>query len=105
MKWSLFGPTYYTKLKIAPEEYNLFLTESRFTSRKDRKKTLEMVFETFNCTSTYLVAQSCLAAFSVGKSTGISIDYGHTSLNFAPNYDEFFSKTLRSSYFNFRRRY
>lgn len=84
--------TFYAELKIAPEEHNLLLTESPFTSRKDREKTLEMMFETFNCASTYIVAQSVLAAYSVGKSTGISIDCGHTSLNFAPIYEGFLQK-------------
>ena len=85
----IWANTFYTELKIAPEEHNLLLSESPFTSRKDREKTLEMMFETFNCASTYIVAQSVLAAYSVGKSTGISIDCGHTSLNFAPIYEGF----------------
>ena len=81
--------TFYGELKISPEEHNLLLTESPFITRKDREKMLEMMFETFNCASTYLAAQSVLAAYSVGKSTGISIDCGHTSLNFAPIYEGF----------------
>ena len=88
----IWANTFYTELKIAPEEHNLLLTESPFTSRKDKEKTLEMMFETFNCASTYIVAQSVLAAYSVGKSTGISIDCGHTSLNFAPIYEGFLQK-------------
>jgi len=88
----IWANTFFAELKIAPEEHNLLLTESPFTSRKDREKTLEMMFETFNCASTYIVAQSVLAAYSVGKSTGISIDCGHTSLNFAPIYEGFLEK-------------
>ena len=74
--------TFYSELKIAPEEHNILLSESPFTSREDREKTLETMFETFNCASVYIEAQSVLAAYSVGKSTGISVDCGHTSLNF-----------------------
>ena len=88
----IWANTFYGELKIAPEEHNLLLTESPFITRKDREKTIEMMFETFNCASTYLVAQSVLAAYSVGKSTGISIDCGHTSLNFAPIYEGFLQK-------------
>ena len=88
----IWANTFYAELKIAPEEHNLLLTESPFTSRKDREKTLEMMFETFNCASTYIVAQSVLAAYSVGKSTGISVDCGHTSLNFAPIYEGFLQR-------------
>ena len=88
----IWANTFYTELKIAPEEHNLLLTESPFITRKDREKTLEMMFETFNCASTYIVAQSVLAAYSVGKSTGISIDCGHTSLNFAPIYEGFLQR-------------
>jgi len=53
---------------------------------------LEMMFEAFNCASIYLVAQSVLAAYSVGKSTGISIDYDHNSLNFVPIYEGFLQR-------------
>ena len=88
----IWANTFYGELKIAPEEHNLLLTESPFITRKDREKTLEMMFETFNCASTYIVAQSVLAAYSVGKSTGISIDCGHTSLNFAPIYEGFLQR-------------
>ena len=68
----IWANTFYGELKISPEEHNLLLSESPFITRKDREKMLEMMFETFNCASTYLVAQSVLAAYSVGKSTGIS---------------------------------
>ena len=84
--------TFYSELKIAPEEHNILLSESPFTSREDREKTLETMFETFNCASVYIEAQSVLAAYSVGKSTGISVDCGHTSLNFAPIYEGFLQK-------------
>ena len=84
--------TFYSELKIAPEEHNILLSESPFTSREDREKTLETMFETFNCASVYIEAQSVLAAYSVGKSTGISVDCGHTSLNFAPVYEGFLIK-------------
>ena len=84
--------TFYSELKIAPEEHNILLSESPFTTREDREKTLETMFETFNCASVYIEAQSVLAAYSVGKSTGISVDCGHTSLNFAPVYEGFLIK-------------
>ena len=84
--------TFYSELKIAPEEHNILLSESPFTSREDREKTLETMLETFNCASVYIEAQSVLAAYSVGKSTGISVDCGHTSLNFAPVYEGFLIK-------------
>ena len=88
----IWANTFYGELKISPEEHNLLLSESPFITRKDREKMLEMMFETFNCASTYLVAQSVLAAYSVGKSTGISIDCGHSSLNFAPIYEGFLQR-------------
>ena len=84
--------TFYSELKIAPEEHNILLSESPFTTRQDREKTLETMFETFNCASVYIEAQSVLAAYSVGKSTGISVDCGHSSLNFAPMYEGFLLK-------------
>ena len=84
--------TFYSELKIAPEEHNIIMSESPFNSRKDREKILETMFETFNCASVYIEAQSVLAAYSVGKSTGISVDCGHSSLNFAPMYEGFLLK-------------
>lgn len=94
----IWANTFYGELKISPEEHNLLLTESPFNSRKDQEKTLEMMFETFNCASTYIVAQSVLAAYSVGKSTGLSIDCGHSSFNFAPVFEGFLQKLCVKHY-------
>jgi actin-related protein len=96
MNWNemerIWTNTFYSELKIAPEEHNILLSDSPFTTREDREKILETMFETFNCASIYIEAQSVLAAYSVGKSTGISVDCGHSSLNFAPIYEGFLQK-------------
>ncbi len=88
----IWANTFYAELKISPEEHNILLTEAPFTSRKNREKTLEMMFDTFNCASIYIEAQSVLAAYSVGKSTGLSIDCGHSFLSFSSVYEGFLQK-------------
>ena len=79
--------TFFSELQIAPEEYNIFLTESPFNSREDREKITEIMFETFNCPCMYLSNQSVLSAYSIGKSTGCVIDCGDGSTNFSPIFE------------------
>ena len=79
--------TFFTELKIAPEEHNIFLTESPFNTREDREKITEIMFETFNCPCMYLSNQSVLSAYAVGKSTGCVIDCGDGSTNFSPIFE------------------
>lgn len=81
--------TFFSELKIAPEEHNILLSESPFVSREDREKTLEIMFEIFNTPCIYLSAQSVLSAIAYGKSTGISVDCGEETTNFAPIYEGF----------------
>ena len=79
--------TFFSELQIAPEEYNIFLTESPFNTREDREKITEIMFETFNCPCMYLSNQSVLSAYSIGKSTGCVIDCGDGSTNFSPIFE------------------
>lgn len=83
----IWAHTFYDQLKIAPEEQNILLSEAPYNTKENREKIVEMMFETFNCAGTYLSQQPVLAAYSVGKSTCLSIDCGHGSTNFAPIYE------------------
>ena len=79
--------TFFSELQIAPEEYNIFLTESPFNTREDREKITEIMFETFNCPCMYLSNQSVLSAYSIGKSTECVIDCGDGNTNFSPIFE------------------
>ena len=81
--------TFYTQLKVPPEEYNVLLTEAPFNPRENREKTIQLLFEKFNVPCAFLCSQSVLSAYAAGKSTGLIIDCGEGSTNFVPIYEGF----------------
>ena len=67
---------FYNSLRISPEEANVFLTEKPMNPKSNRKKTTQVMFETFHTPATYLALQSVLAVYSNGQTNGVSVDIG-----------------------------
>lgn len=85
----IWNHTFYSILKVPPEETNVLLTEAPFNPRHNREQTLKMMFETFNVPCVALYSQSVLSLYAVGKHTAIAIDCGEGSTNIAPVYEGF----------------
>ena len=75
------------ELKVNPDEYNLFLTEPPHNTKKNRAKTYEIIFETFNNKSAYISTQCVLCVFAAGKTSGMSVDFGENFIHFMPIYE------------------
>lgn len=60
------------------EEGHLLIAEPLCTSREDREQLAQLAFEVFNVTGLFFADQALLSLFSVGKSTGLVVDLGHT---------------------------
>ena len=56
-----------------------FITEPLFTSKADRERLTQMMFESFNVSGLYIAEQPVAALYAVGKVTGVSVD-GATAL-------------------------
>ena len=47
-------------------------------SQDDREQLAQLAFEVFNVSGLFFADQALLSLYSVGKSTGLVIDFGHT---------------------------
>ena len=72
----LWHHTMYDLLRIAPEEHPVLLTEAPMNPKKNREKTIEMMFEKFKVPSTYISIQAILSLYASGRTTGLVLDSG-----------------------------
>eukprot|EP01066_Platyproteum_vivax_P008594 Platyproteum_vivax@DN3630_c0_g1_i1.p1 len=79
----------YSDLRANSEEHPVLLTESPLNPRKNREKSAEIFFETFNCPALFVSAQAILALYSCGKTTGIVMDGGDGVTYAVPIYEGF----------------
>ncbi|KAL7714721.1 hypothetical protein QTN25_007809 [Entamoeba marina] len=79
--------TIYYKLKRAPGEHPVVLSHSHNTSQNDLKKTIQIMFESFDvpCLSSFLQEQ--LSMYSTGKSNGITVQCGESGCTIIPIID------------------
>ena len=78
------------ELRVAPEEYNVMLTEPPNNPKENREKMAQIMFETFNVPRLYFANQAVLALYSYGKYSGIVIDSGEDLSYFVPIFDGFY---------------
>ncbi|KAJ5075151.1 actin [Anaeramoeba ignava] len=78
---------FYNEVKVAPEEHPILLTEVPFNPKKNREKTTQIMFETFNIPAFYLANQSVLSLYASGILTGIVIESGDGVSHIVPIYE------------------
>ena len=78
---------FYNVLNATPEETPVLLTETSLNPKRNREKTTEIIFETFNIPSLYLAAQAILSLFSSGRTTGIALNSGDGVSQAVPIYE------------------
>lgn len=76
-----------TELKIVPEEINVLITETPLSSKENRLKTAEILFETFNVQQLHLANSSMLGLYSYGKTSGLVVDSGFHVTTTVPVYE------------------
>jgi len=75
-----------------PEERPLLFSEPVWATNKHRAKMCESVFEGLGARLSYVMKDAPLACFSVGKSTGLVIDMGHSFTKTIPVNDGYVLK-------------
>lgn len=72
---------------INPKDYNILITQPLKNLKENKKKTVEIMFETFNFKGLNLLYPTLLSLFSLGKFRGMSLDLGYGTSQFSPIFD------------------
>ena len=72
----LWHYTMLSALQVSFEDHPLIMTEAPDTTRNDREKLTEKVFETFNAPALVVSNSAALSLMSTGRTTGIVVDSG-----------------------------
>ena len=79
----------YNQMEVVPEEMSVLITETPLSSKENRAKVAEMLFEKFNVEKYHMANSSMLGLFSYGKTSGIVVDSGFNVTSTVPIYEGF----------------
>ena len=79
--------SFYSELRIAPEEHTILLTEPPLNPPENRERATQMMFETFRAPSFYLAINGVLSLFSSGRTAGLSVESGDGVTHVTPVID------------------
>lgn len=77
------------QLSTFSEEHPVLLTEAPLNPRRNREKSAEFFFETFNVPALFLSMQAVLSLYATGRTTGVVLDSGDGVTHAVPIYEGF----------------
>lgn len=91
MNWNeliqLLQYSFESELHTNSNEHPVLFSESIRSDKKQREKTVQVFFETFQVPLFSVCKQSFLSICSTGQKTGLSIDIGHETVQIVPVHD------------------
>ena len=68
--------TFYTKLRVAPEDNPVLPTEGLLNPKSNRERMTQIILEIFNVHAMYMETQTILSLYVSGRTTGLVMDSG-----------------------------
>jgi actin-related protein len=84
---AIWHHTFYTELRVGPEDQPILLTEALLNPKANREKMTQIMFETFNVPAMYIFASSVLSLYSSGRTSGIVVEVGDGHAEIVPIYE------------------
>jgi len=79
----------FNELSVRPEEHPVLLTEASLNPTRNRERTAQIFFETFNVPALFVSMQAVLSLYASGKVTGVVLDCGDGVTQAVPIYEGF----------------
>lgn len=77
------------QLQTFAEEHPVLITESPVNPRRNRERTAEILFESFNVPALFISMQAVLSLYASGRTTGVVLDSGDGITQAVPIYEGF----------------
>ena len=85
----IWDHTFLHELCVDPMEHPVMLTEAPLTSKADREKAVQIMFESFAVPGMYVQMQAVLSLYAAGQTTGIVLQSGDGVTDAVPIYEGF----------------
>ena len=79
----------FEKLQVNPEDHKIFMTQSSWSSNKNKLKRISYMFDSFGVEGLFLSNKSLLPLYSNGRVTGIVAQLGLDSSRTVPSFECF----------------
>jgi actin-related protein len=91
---TIWSGLFHQELKMLPDDKSVLLTEPCYNPIKNREKTIQIMFESFDVGKCYLANQAAVSILSSGSVSGLVVESGEWLTHYVPVFDGYSIKNL-----------
>ena len=84
---SIWQHTFHNELNVTTVDRPMLLTEAILSPKANRRRMIELMFESFNIPSLYIAIQPVLSLYGSGRTSGLVYDSGYSTSYTVPIYE------------------